>query len=110
MDGTSLFMIRKLSFRDACNGYSSNTILPGGEKVFFKCTRPIQTGTVLKISGKGLENNETDSRGDLFILFNVEVESGLQFKPEHGQCPAIPVTDSEQKKTKEIMEKRGISV
>ncbi len=75
-DGDDLYCEEKINFMEAALGITKDIETPyGAEKVTIQ--EGTQTGTVIKIRGKGVPNVRTKVKGDLYIKLTLETPRNL---------------------------------
>lgn len=76
-DGKDLYTAVPVSM--ACAALGGQMEIPGidGEKVLIKIPEGTQTGSKLRIRGEGMRIMDTERRGDLFVILNVETPTNL---------------------------------
>lgn len=79
-DGKDLYTAMPVSM--ACAALGGQMEIPGidGEKVLIKIPEGTQTGSKLRIKGEGMRIMDSERRGDLFVILNVETPTNLTAK------------------------------
>ncbi len=75
-----------LSFGEALRGAEKRLVLPGGENITVRIPAGTKPGSRIRVKGKGQLNPVAQSRGDLYLIVNLQPHSFFSFAGENLTC------------------------
>ncbi len=81
--GDDLYTVTKISFADAALGTKIPVSCLGGDRVQVTVPKEIQSGTALRLPGKGMPRLDGKGKGNLFVV--VEVQTPRNLTPRQRQ-------------------------
>lgn len=106
-DGKDLYTAIPVSMACAALGGKMEIPSINGEKVEINIPAGTQTGSKLRIKGEGMRIMETDRRGDLFVILNVETPTNLNARQKEllEEFRTLSDNDNCQPQTKTFLDK-----
>ena len=75
--GDDLYMVKKVTFTEAALGTEISVTGLGGENLRVTVPAGTQSGTALRLSGKGMPRLDRQGKGDLFVVTEVRTPTNL---------------------------------
>ena len=75
--GDDLYMVKKVTFPEAALGTEISVNGLGGETLRVTVPAGTQSGTALRVSGKGMPRLEGKGKGDLFVVTEIRTPTDL---------------------------------
>ncbi|MBW4553917.1 MAG: DnaJ domain-containing protein [Aphanocapsa sp. GSE-SYN-MK-11-07L] len=75
-----------LSFSEALRGAEKRLVLPGGENITVRIPAGTKPGSRIRVRGKGQVNPIAQSRGDLYLIVDLQPHSFFSFAGDNLTC------------------------